>query len=315
MKNKNILLIGSNFARKHHLIQIKKFFDLKNITICGTKPYRGVIEYFKNYNLAISSKKYDYISCATTPKKQNQILNYLIKNKVRPRGIILEKPILLNQNLIKFIKYCKKNNVKFYVNFTFANLTIFQKLSKIIKKRKVVEIKYNLNLEIKKNKNSWKNKVQDGGGFVNYYLIHFVYILVCNFNYLKLLRIKKYNKNQFLLTLKNLKILIYLNINLIKKKDHLIELLMKDNSKIILFNKSNNWFGNFTIYKKSKKFIKEKLLSKQESIGNATYMSYKTLFSKNYNINNFYQHTNFLIKTLNICNKSNIIIKNDNKKM
>jgi len=136
-----------------------------------------------------------------------------------------------------------------------------------------------------KNKiNTWKINYIEGGGLVNYYLIHVFYNLYLFFNELKIIKIENI-KNKELVTKINLlmegdnkiKIFIEIDINSSKNKHCLFFVTKKDEYKLI--NISKNWVKNFNLYKNGKKIdFEDKKLNRAD----LTAQNYVKLFSSKY---------------------------------
>jgi hypothetical protein len=305
LKKKTILIVGSNFARSKHLPVIKKIFDKKNIFVCGSKSYKIKKNYFINFNKAIKKNKYDFISCATTPEKQNIIINKIIKKKILPRGILLEKPIIYNKNFISFIKYIKKNNIKFNVNFTFSALDIFSKIKKILRKKKIVKIIYTININMNSKNNSWKNDKSRYGGMINYYIIHFLFIITEILGKLNFLSIKREGK-KILIKLKSSKTIIVFHILNKKNKNHCAKIFINKNHFFSVVNSSEDWFGKFNLYN----IKKECIASNTEKIESLIKKNYMFIFNRQNNLKKNRLLSN-LVYTLQTCQKINKLYKHD----
>lgn len=304
-KKKTILIVGSNFARTKHLPIIKNIFFKKNIFVCGSKSYEINKNYFVNFNEAIKQNKYDFIVCATTPNKQDAIIRKILKNKILVQGILLEKPIIYNKYFLRFLKYINNNNIKLNVNFTFSALDIFLKLKKILKKKKITKIIYNLNINMGMKNDSWKNDKSRYGGLINYYMIHFLFIITEILGKLNLHSIKK-EKNKILIKLHTKKTIIDFFILNKKKKNHKAKFYINKYYFFSIINNSNDWFGKFTLYDINKKSI----FIKTEKIESAIKKNYKVIL----NGQNKLEKKNLLsniVYTLQTCQIINKFCKHD----
>jgi hypothetical protein len=296
---KRLLLVGSNFAIKKHLPQIRKFFKKENINIFSSKKLNlQDIKYFNRINKKLFHK-YNFIVCATSPQKQNQIIKRIVEKKIKLDGILLEKPILNTKIFNKFLKYSLKYKIKVYVNFTFENLYIFQFLNSLIKQKNIFEVSCNLNLPVHKDISNWKNSKLKGGGPINYYLIHFIYIIQKNFNYFKFKNLKiLYEKKTIKIIFIHRKRRVYFKINKSNKIKIFFKMLMKNKDIFYIQNLSNDWFGRFILTKNN-----EVLLKKKESIDTSILNKYRHFFNDKFDKKKFLKDSYNLLNTLNICKK------------
>ena len=136
-----------------------------------------------------------------------------------------------------------------------------------------------------KNKlNTWKIQSRDGGGLVNYYLIHVFYNLFLFFNKLKIIKIENEKKQKIVSKIKllirgddKIKIFVEMDINSSKNK-HCLFFVTK-NEKYNLINTSKNWVKNFYLYKNSKKIYFKYNKNSREDL---TAENYKKLFASKY---------------------------------
>jgi predicted dehydrogenase len=269
---KNIIIFGSNFGSIVHIKAINKLKNFLKISICSPNIYKkklnlNNIKRFDNYKKALRNN-FDAVGIVATPAIQSEICNYIIKNMKKIKYILLEKPIAPNFNdTKKIIKRLIKKKINFIVNFIFENIPAFKQLSKILKKKQIIYAKYEWKFKQMYFKNkikTWKTNYKDGGGLVNYYLIHIFYNLYLFFNKLKIVKIVKLvkikdAKNKKLLTYINLliessngtKISVTMDINSNKNEHSLLFVTEKETYSLI--NKSKDWVKNFSIYKNKKK--------------------------------------------------------------
>jgi len=131
---------------------------------------------------------------------------------------------------------------------------------------------------------TWKTNYREGGGLVNYYLIHVFYNLYSFFNELKIIKIEsvKYNKivtkiNILMLDSTQKKIFVHMDINSSKNKHSLLFITKKE--KYNLINISKDWVKNFNLYKNDKKiYFKNKRFNRDD----LTCQNYKKLFTSKY---------------------------------
>ena len=162
---------------------------------------------------------------------------------------------------------------------------------------------------IKKN-TSWKNFIRLGGGIVNYYLIHIIFLFLNIFPKLKINAIKP--------TIKN-KQLVGLNINFKLKKKIILEIdtkldtknivhkykIIKLNEIVKIYTKKNNWYKNYFI--KIEKKQKIKISKTTDNLDNTIKLNYERLFKyKKIDQKNYY---NLIYSTQKICNDINKKIK------
>lgn len=291
----NLLIVGSNFGLIHckAAIKSKKF---KQISICSPnidnkKKFKLVARY-KDFKTALDQNKFDMISIATTPKVQNEILNYILKKNIFPKLLFLEKP-LLNTSIKLIKKFPKK--VLILTNFIYSFNNIWdiykKKTNKLEKKIKFFEYRWLFKQAYFINKiKTWKTNEKIGGGLVNYYLPHAIFNILNIFNTIKFKKIERkifYNKNLILLEL--IFSLNKVNSKLIisNKSDENIHLLKTnfDKNYLLLENKTDKWLSNFKIFSNNKKvFIKKKIVKNNSRINTLTeiYSGLNYFFSKNY---------------------------------
>jgi len=289
---KNIIIFGSNFGSVVHINAIKKLKLFSKISVCSPniKKKKITIKNIKKYTDYKTALKnnYDAVGVATTPNIQSKICNYIIKNKKNLKYILLEKPIAPKFNEAKkIIKFLIKNKINFLVNFIFENISAFKELLKILKKKKIIYVKYEWTFKQAYFKNkikTWKTNYLYGGGIVNYYLIHVFYNLYLFFNDLKIIKIE-YVKNKKLVTKINLlmldsektNIIVQMNINSSNRKHSLLFVTAKE--KYNLINTSKDWVKNFNLYKNGKKI---RFRNKKYSRVNLTAQNYNKLFMSKY---------------------------------
>ena len=291
----NLLIVGSNFGLNHCIaaIKSKKF---KQISICSPnifnkKKFKLVTRY-KNFKTAFDKNNFDMISIATTPKVQNEILNYIFKKNIFPKLLFLEKP-LLNTSIKLIKKFQKKVLILTNFIFSFNNNWILykKKINKLNKKIKFFEYQWLFKQAYFINKKkTWKISGELGGGLVNYYLPHAIFNILNIFKNVKFKKIEKkvfYKKNLIFLELifslnkNNSKIIIS---NKSSKNRHLLKTNL-DKNNLLLENKTKKWLSNFKIFVNNKKiFIKKKIVGNDSRINTLTdiYLNLNYFFSKKY---------------------------------
>jgi len=249
--NKIIGILGSGFGLYGYFIALKEGkFKNKILTLSKYKKLflkrKDLIEHYNTIIFCQSEKelikKSDYIVYARRPKDQEIFIK---KISTKKKALFLEKPIASNPDeSFKILKKLYKKNIKFKIGFLFYYLDWFQKIIEL--KKKKIKIKWNFfSSDLKKNKNTWKiNDRFSGGGLIDFYGIHFIFLI----SFLgKIKQIKStlfYNKKKYPIKW-SLKILLekenYFFLDLsINKKKKLFEVLADKNNIIY---KSNNPFG------------------------------------------------------------------------
>ena len=271
----NIALVGSNFALKGYLPAIQKIKRYKLKIICSRKinkiknqiDIKNVI-FEKNWK-KIFKKNIHLIIVAVPPVIQEKILIYNLKFK---KKIIFEKPISQNiERSKKIANLLKKNKIKLSINLTYLNNILFRKLRKIIKSKKLGEVKkYNIvwsfkSADYNKKIKTWKTDEKLGGGIKNIFLTHV--LSYCEFLFganevsniqIKYSKFKGLNYKNFIsFNVKNKK-KINGKISIFNKKKgdqfHRINIIF-EKGDILLFTKSKDWTKYFKlkIQKKNKK--------------------------------------------------------------
>lgn len=264
--NNRIIIFGSNFGSIIHLAAIKKLKNFDKIFICSPNINKKNLKNdkiikFEDYKIALKYN-YEIVGIVTPPNIQKEICDYIIKNKKKIKYILLEKPVAIKfKDTKKIINGLNKNKTKFLVNFIFENVSAVKKLLKILKKKKIQEVRYKWTFKqmyFQNKLKTWKIDNNLGGGLVNYYLIHVLYNLNLFLNEFKIIKIET-EKTRKLITKLDLiiqdkskkKIFIHMNINS-NIKEHLISFKTKKNEYSII-NKSDDWVKNFNLYKDKKK--------------------------------------------------------------
>lgn len=261
------IIFGSNFGFNVHYNCLKKIFKFNEIAICSpniNKKKIAVTKKYSDFNLALINN-YKFISISTPPKIQNKICDFILKKKKKPEFLILEKPLTQNfKETSKLLQRLNKKQIKFIVNFIYVNIEEFIEFKKIINKNEIKNFTYEWNFKqgyFLNKKKTWKISDKDGGGLVNYYLIHIFYNLLFFFKNIKLLKVVLIRKNKIitqckikLSTDRTFKIKILMNINA-NKSLHSVRFTTKK-SKFELLNQSKDWVNGFKIKKNNKSLIR-----------------------------------------------------------
>ncbi len=182
--NKTIGILGSGFGlygylvalreaklknKIYTLLKYKKLFIKRNDL---AKHYKNV--FFCNNEKEIIKRSY-YLIFAKRPLDQEKFIKKILKLN---KNLFLEKPLASTpEKSLKLIKILIKKKIKFKIGFLFYYLNWFQKLIK--SKKKNIRIKWNFySSDLKKKKYTWKiNDKIPGGGLINFYGIHFIFLI------------------------------------------------------------------------------------------------------------------------------------------
>ena len=291
----NLLIVGSNFGLNHcrAAIKSKKF---KKISICSPnidnkKKFKFVAKY-KNFKTALDNNNFDMISIVTTPKVQNDVLNYIFKKNIFPKLLFLEKP-LLNTSIKLIKKFPKKVLILTNFIFSFSSDWILykKKINRLNKQIKFFEYQWLFKQAYFDNKKkTWKIKGDLGGGLINYYLPHAIFNILNIFKNVKFKKIKK--KVFYKKILIHLELIFSLNDNISKiiisnksnKNRHFLKTYL-NKKNILIENKTKKWLSNFKILVNNKKiFIKKKIVQSDSRINTLAeiYSNLNYFFSKNH---------------------------------
>ena len=132
------------------------------------------------------------LSITTPPFTQHKILDFILKKKLFPKFLFLEKPIL-NKSILLLKRFPTK--CLFLTNFIFS----FNKKWIFFKKK--IQNSSNINYfdytwyfkqyYFFNKKKTWKINPKQGGGLVNYYLPHAIFNILNNFRNARFLKINK----------------------------------------------------------------------------------------------------------------------------
>ena len=197
----------------------------------------------------------------------------------------MEKPLTENyKETLKLLKSFKKNKIKFFLNFIFTNIINFQIFKNLIKKKKLTYGLYVWKFKqgyFKNRRVNWKIKNSEGGGLIDFYLIHVFYnllFLVGEFKIKKIIYKKEKILKKILIYIQaknNFQIKIDININS-NSNLHKISFADKKNRYEII-NKSKNWVQNFNIYKNNIMINKDNNIHGRDDL---TYINLKKFLEK-----------------------------------
>ena len=281
---KNSLTFGSNFGYHSHFKSLIKLKKIQNNFIYSPKAH---IKLDLNKKFLINKKqikktKFDLISIATPPKIQKKIC---IENMKKTKYFFLEKPLTENyKETLKLLKSFKKNKIKFFLNFIFPNIINFQIFKNLIKKKKITYGLYVWKFKqgyFKNRRVNWKIKNSEGGGLIDFYLIHVFYnllFLIGEFKIKKIIYKKEKILKKILIFIQaknNFQIKIDININS-NSNLHKISFADKKNRYEII-NKSKNWVQNFNVYKNNIMINKDNNIHGRDDL---TYINLKKFLEK-----------------------------------
>ena len=297
MNKLHLLIIGSNFG-KIHLNSSLKSRKFKSISIVSPNIHdkkipKKVIKY-DNFKFAIKNSKIDMLTIATKPKIQNDVLLFIYKEKIFPKFIFLEKPLL--DRSVKIIKkFPKKCRILTNFIFTFdSKWKYFIKKTNINKLDNIFEYNWFFKQAYFDNKKiTWKIDTSQGGGLINYYLPHAIFNILNIFNNIKLSKVNKkifYND-----------ILIYLELvfqhngkksilkigNKSKNTLHKFKITnTSNNNNYEIINGTKNWLSKFKILKNSSEInkLKKQTISSdsREEVLKKVYSNLKLFFLSKY---------------------------------
>jgi len=318
MKKLKLLIIGSNFGKYHLNASIKsKKFDkiiISSPNILKKKLPKKIYKY-KNFKIPLKNFKIDMITIATKPKIQNDVLEYLLLNKIFPKYIFLEKP-LLKESISIIKKFPKKSHILTNFIFLFSNKwKIFQK--KIINFNIIGNFEYNWFFKqayfINKKK-TWKTNPIHGGGLINYYLPHAIFNILSIYKNVKFFKIIKKRFHRNLLTYLEISFLLNKNISILRINNnsninlHKLESMNSyKNINLSICNKSNKWLSNFKIYSQNKQINKTKKISNDKDGREKILINIYSNLNSYFSTKNVEKNKSLTYKTFEIINKINKI--------
>lgn len=275
MDDKKCIIFGSNFGYLSHYQAVSRIKKIKKIFVYSPNIKKKEIP--KDINKVEDIKNnndFFYLATIATPPKQQKKICYDYVDK-KTKNFFLEKP--LTENYIetkKLLKKFKEKKIKYYINFIYPNIDNFKYFKKVIQNKKIKFVTYTWKFKQAYFKNkikTWKIVESDGGGLINYYLIHLFYNLLFFFDSFNISKIKLNKKKT------------KLELDLISKKGIKIKLLIDncsnenihhvkvENSKNIyeLKNLTKNWTKNFKVFHNSKKLFNK--LSRNKNRFELTY--------------------------------------------
>jgi predicted dehydrogenase len=221
-----IAVLENKNTKLHTLSRYKKNI-LKIISI---KELFTRVIFYKNLKELINHC--ELLIIAKRPGDQSRVVSKIIQLKKRI-NLILEKPISNNaNNAIRLLRKISKSKINYLIGMTINETNWAKKLKKLLKKKKInkVNIKWNfLAHHYKYNKKNWKRYSNNGGGTLNFYLIHLIYI----FSFTKEWKIKYNSKDKTkedsggVLILKNTDTEIIINCNSNYKKKPFFRIKME----------------------------------------------------------------------------------------
>lgn len=304
-----ILQIGSNFGLSH-LEAAKNIKNFKINAISSPNINKKKIKYkintYINYHTAIKKEKPNIILLATPPKIQEKILNFILKNDISLNAIFLEKPISTSYlKTKKIIKKLRKKKILFLVNFIFTQLSCFKKMIKLYNYKKVKELNYKWHFRQSYFENkidTWKIKPSEGGGLVNYYLIHVFYNLLCICKNISIKNIyfkRKEILDEIFIECKSGKKIININLNINSpKRIHELQFVNSNNTIDFIRNTTKDWTKNF-YFNKYKNLDKKNSSRTDLTEKNLSILKKNVIGKKDFNnIGNYY---NLVLDAHSLC--------------
>tara|TARA_B100000579_G_C22761004_1_gene818939 strand:- start:355 stop:1323 length:969 start_codon:yes stop_codon:yes gene_type:complete len=267
MKKETIAIIGLGYWGSivtNTLVTLKIF---KKIYICDSdhKKVQIIKKKFKNkvqkvsINQILNNEFIKNIFLATPPKNNFRILKLLLKKN---KNILIEKPGLIKMSHYKIIKKkLKKNNNKLSFGYIYIYNNYIRYLKKIIKSKKLGEIKY-INLQ-RQNFGPIRNKVSAAFDLAT----HDISILQYIFEKKILLRksinhdlLKKNNYDISFLNLSINKIKVDINVSWLNP-EKIRKIIIIGSKKMLLYDEMNvknpiQIYNNYVSFPKIDKFTK-----------------------------------------------------------
>tara|TARA_B100000902_G_C27223903_1_gene871108 strand:+ start:123 stop:1082 length:960 start_codon:yes stop_codon:yes gene_type:complete len=316
MKKLKLLIIGSNFGKYHLNASIKsKKFDkiiISSPNILKKKLPKKIYKY-KNFRIPLKNSKIDMITIATKPKIQNKVLKYLLQEKIFPKYIFLEKP-LLKESISILKKFPKKSHILTNFIFLFSNKwKIFQK--KIMNSNFKGNFEYNWFFKqayFVNKKKTWKTNPIHGGGLINYYLPHAIFNILSIYKNVKFIEIIKKRYHQNLLTFLEIKFLLNKNFSILRINNnsninlHKLEFnISSNNINLTICNKSNKWLSNFKIYSQNKQIDNTKKISSSSDGREKILIDIYSKINSYFSTKNVETNKSLTYKTFELINKIN----------
>ena len=316
MKKINVGIIGRNFGYKVIFKALKNISAFNVIGFSFKKKklmsFPEDIKIYKNWKSLISDKKINAVFISSPPKTHKEIIKYSIKKK---KHIFCDKPVTTSfKDISEICKDLEGKNITNFVNYEFNNIEAF----KIFKKKyfhKLKISKVNVKWLIKipsKNRSSWKNSHQMGGGNFFNYICHILFYLENFFGILEIYDSKlKNSKNKFELNTKLLtkdkKIKVNLDFKTISQSNKLKSfhkvVFFSNKGNYILYTKMNNLFDQFLLLNNKKIIFKPKEINYDFRLKptQSNIISFKNSIIKKRNISPNFQNAkriHYLIKQL-----------------
>ena len=244
---KTIGILGSGFGLYGYLVALREGkFKNPIYTLAKYKKIfsqrKDIAKYQKNIFFCkderdVIDRSY-YLIFAKRPLDQQKFLNKILNKK---KELFIEKPIATTpKKSIEIIKLLKKNKIKFKIGFLFYYQDWFQKLIK--SNNQLIKINWNFySSDLKKKKNTWKinDQIPGGGGIINFYGIHFIFLITF------LGKIKNI-KSKLIYNKKKLPVKWNLHVTFYRNKELFLNISIDNNEnlfKISTNNKKNFYIG------------------------------------------------------------------------
>lgn len=223
------------FVSKKYYSFIKRRKDLKK--------YIKYLEFVKNHFY----KKNDFVIIAKRPSDQSKLIKRINNKSLH---FFLEKPLGINYIKSKeLLKFLVEKKINFSIAYLFLYTTWFSKLQSIVRSQDIKQIYLEWNFHSVNSSKHWKNKINNGGGLINFYGIHVIALMA----YLKFLNcsksfIKKNNnlENIWYAEFKNktkIKFIVKINMRSLKNCFYISYLRKQNSNRFIKIYKNSNPFG------------------------------------------------------------------------
>ncbi len=189
LKKIKVGVIGLGFGRQIHIPAFNSHPNCEVTAVCSAElqdtsdvaAQLGIPKVFKDWNEMLDDPDIDAISIATPPGVQTDIaISALSKGK----AVFAEKPLALNNiEANRMVQAAEQANVANMIDFEFPEIEEWQNARSILDRGDIGKLRHiavSWNVETYANKmrlNSWKTRLEDGGGALNSFASHVFYYL------------------------------------------------------------------------------------------------------------------------------------------